>query len=255
MVIKIKPTIILAVIFGASVIFANEAKIVLLSGKLVDQNLKKSKINFSIESNVDIYGVQFDIKFNPREINLSENRFSSNVSNVKVYSKIIEEGMARVLMFSMTGDKVLDTGTANIVDILDIDFQPMNMFNGSTQVEFIDVVLVGKGGEEMSISNHVFDVDFYIPQKTSLTKTYPNPFNSTTTIDYQLSNFGRVTIIIYDLNGVEVKTLINDDQDANYYKVMWDGINEDGQRVPSGRYVLKMTAPEYSDTITMTLLK
>ena len=158
-------------------------------------------------------------------------------------------------MFSMSGDKILDVNRANIADILDIDFQPADMFSGSSKVELVDIILAGKGGEEVSVSTAAFDVEFYSPQKTSLTKNYPNPFNPSTTIDYQLSDAGMVSIIVYDLKGAEVKRLVNEVQEADYHNVVWNGLNENGQSVASGRYVLKMTAPGYTETITMTLLK
>ena len=252
---KTKINIILAIVFGVSNIFASEAKIVAKTANLADQSIKKSNINLTVESNTDIYGVQFDIKYNPQELNLSESGIMSNVSGIKVYSRVKEEGIARVLMFSMSGDKILDINTANIADILDIDFQPADMFNGTSKVELIDVILAGKGGEEVSVSSAAFDVAFYTPQQTSLTKNYPNPFNPSTTIDYQLSDAGMVSMIVYDIKGAAVKTLVNEVQEADYHNLVWNGLNENGQSVASGRYILKMTAPGYAETITMTLLK
>ena len=252
---KAKTNIILLIIYGTVSIFASEAKIVAKTANLADQSIKKSIINLTIESKVDIYGIQFDIKYNPKELNLSESGIISNVSGIKVYSRVKEQGIARVLMFSMSADKLLDVNTANIADILDIDFQPADMFTGTSKVELIDVILAGKGGEEVSVSSAIFDVEFYTPHQTSLEKNYPNPFNPSTTIDYQLSVSGMVTIIVYDLKGKEIKTLVNEVQVADYHNVVWNGHNENGQSVASGRYILKMTAPGYAETITMTLLK
>ena len=45
------------------------------------------------------------------------------------------------------------------------------------------------------------------------------------------------------------------DIEPNYHNIIWNGLNEDGQSVASGRYILKMSAPGYAETITMTLLK
>ena len=252
---KTKTNIILAIVFGVSNIFASEAKIVAKTANLADLNIKKSNINLTVESNTDIYGVQFDIKYNPKELNLSESGIISNVSGIKVYSRVKEEGIARVLMFSMSGEKILDVNTANIADILDIDFQPADVFYGTSKVELIDVILAGKGGEEVSVTSAAFDVAFHTPQQTSLTKNYPNPFNPSTTIDYQLSDAGMVSMIVYDLKGATVKTLVNEVQEADYHNVVWNGLNENGQSVASGRYILKMTAPGYVETITMTFLK
>ena len=250
-----KNNILLVIMVGFSSIIASEAKIVAKAANLDNQSINKSNINLTVESNADIYGVQFDIKYNPIELNLSESGIISNVSGIKAYSRIKEEGIARVLMFSMNGEKIIDINSTHIADILDIDFQPVDMFIGTSKVELIDVILAGQGGEEVSVSSAAFDVAFYTPQKTSLTKNYPNPFNPSTTIDYQLSHAGMVSIIVYDLKGAEIKSLVNEVQTADYHNIVWNGLNNNGQNVASGRYILKMTAPGYAETITMTLLK
>ena len=81
------------------------------------------------------------------------------------------------------------------------------MFNGVSQVELIDVILAGKGGEEVSGSTSAFEGSFNTPIRTSLSKNYPNPFNPSTTINYELSTAGLVTLVIYDLKGSEVKSI------------------------------------------------
>ena len=59
----------------------------------------------------------------------------------------------------------------------------------------------------------------------------------------------------YDLKGTVVRNLVNDYQEENYHNIIWNGLNDSGQAVASGRYILKMSTPGFSDTITMTLLK
>ena len=252
---KTNKNIIVALILGASSVFASEAKIAAKTANLIDQSVKKSSLNLTVESNSDIYGVQFDIKYNAQELNLTEGDIKSKVAGINIYSRVKEDGIARVLMFGMNGEKILDVNANNIADILDINFQSADMFNGVSQVELIDVILAGKGGEEVSVSTSTFEVSFNTPIRTSLSKNYPNPFNPSTTINYELSTAGLVTLVIYDLKGSEVKTLVQEHQDANYHNVVWNGLNNSGQSVASGRYLLKMSAPGYTESITMTLLK
>ena len=97
----------------------------------------------------------------------------------------------------------------NIADILDINFQPADMFNGVSQVELIDVILAGRGGEEVSVSTPIFEVSFNTPTKTSLSKNYPNPFNPSTTINYELSNPGLVSLVIYENYQIHQLDLLN----------------------------------------------
>jgi len=252
---KTNKNIIVALIFGASIIFASEAKLAAKTASLVEQSVKKSSINLTVESDINILGVQFDIKYNAKELNLTEEDIKSKVDGIKIYSRVKEDGIARVLMFGLAGEKILDANTNNIANILDINFHSTDMFNGVSQVELIDVILAGKGGEEVSVSpSTTFEVSF-TPIRTSLSKNYPNPFNPSTTINYKLSTAGLVTLVVYDLKGSEVKTLVQEHQDVNYHNVIWNGLNNSGQSVASGRYLLKMSAPGYTESITMTLLK
>ena len=251
---KRNETITAAILFGISTIFGVEAKIGVKKSSLFDPGVKKSSINLTVESTSDVYGVQFDIKYNPKEVSLTENDIKSKIEGINIYSRVKDEGTARVLMFGLNGEKVLDVNSGNISEILDINFQSVDMFNGNSLIELIDVTLAGKGGEEVSSTTSTFQVSF-TPIKTSLSKNYPNPFNPSTTINYELSDAGMVSLVVFDLKGAEVKTLVQQYQEPNYYNITWNGLNNNGQSVASGRYILKMTAPGYNETITMTLLK
>jgi len=248
--------ILLTVSFIISSIFASDAVILPKTVEIAGQNIKKGNIHLNLESKIDIYGVQFDLKYDPQELNLVESGIVSKVPGIEIYSSIKEHGNAIVLMFSMSGEKVLDVNISNITEILEINFDPVNMFNGTSTVELDDIIIAGKGGEQATAAPRaVFDVTYYSPQKTSLSKNYPNPFNPSTTIDYQLSKEGIVSLVVYDLKGSEIKTLIQEHQGATYHNIIWNGLNNNGQPVASGRYLLKMTAPGFTETITMTLLK
>ncbi len=83
-----------------------------------------------------------------------------------------------------------------------------------------------------------------------LSANYPNPFNSSTTIEYSLPEAGEVTVEIFDLLGRRVETLIDEKQDAGAYRVTWDA--EDRS---SGVYFYKIASGEFSDTRRMVLLK
>ena len=85
-----------------------------------------------------------------------------------------------------------------------------------------------------------------IPDKFSLSQNYPNPFNPSTIISYQLPKSGEVKLIIYDAIGREVKTLVNEQQNAGSYQVEFDGSN-----FPSGVYFYKLTSSEFNDTKRM----
>ena len=94
-----------------------------------------------------------------------------------------------------------------------------------------------------------------IPDEFALHQNYPNPFNPVTTLRYDLPENDFVNITIYDMLGKEVKTLINQTQDAGYRSVIWDATNEYGKPVSAGVYLYQIQAGKYISTKKMVLLK
>jgi flagellar hook assembly protein FlgD len=87
-------------------------------------------------------------------------------------------------------------------------------------------------------------------------QNYPNPFNPTTTICYQVPPpGGLVSLVVYDVRGARVKTLLIMDQPPGYHRVTWDGTNSGGTNVASGVYFVQMRAPGFAMTRKLLLLK
>ena len=105
------------------------------------------------------------------------------------------------------------------------------------------------------IKDGILSVEGPAPANFSLSQNYPNPFNPTTTISYALPKSTQVTMVVYDLLGNMVKTLVNESMDAGTYVMTWDATNNAGVQVPSGNYILKMVAGNFTQTRKMTLLK
>jgi hypothetical protein len=80
--------------------------------------------------------------------------------------------------------------------------------------------------------------------------SYPNPFNPTTTIKYQLPQDGMVTIKVYDVLGKEVATLVNEQKSAGYYKVDYDA-----SKLTSGVYICSIQSNSFSKSIKLLLTK
>ena len=92
--------------------------------------------------------------------------------------------------------------------------------------------------------------DRLIPQKFLLYQSYPNPFNPTATIKYELPNSSKVTIKVFDILGQEVKTLVNEFKSAGKYSVQFNG-----EGLSSGIYFYRLQAGNYVNTKKMILLK
>jgi len=70
----------------------------------------------------------------------------------------------------------------------------------------------------------------------ALIQNYPNPFNPETTIEFSLPKISHVTLTVYDLNGREIRKLLNEQKEAGYYSVMWNARDNNGEAVSSGVY-------------------
>lgn len=134
--------------------------------------------------------------------------------------------------------------------------------------------IIGYGRTESEMLNHIaeakalnlFEVDTpegvsnednlsdtfgsQIPNKTEITRTYPNPFNPVTTINYAVAEAGNVTVDIYNVVGQKVATLADKRHAAGNYSVMF---NAEG--VPSGIYFVRLSTQNTSNLSKITLIK
>ncbi|NWF89618.1 MAG: T9SS type A sorting domain-containing protein [Ignavibacteriaceae bacterium] len=85
---------------------------------------------------------------------------------------------------------------------------------------------------------------------TELFQNYPNPYNPTTKISYQLSVDVPVTLQVYDLLGREVATLVNEEKQTGNYEVQFDASN-----LSSGVYLYKITMNDFTKTMKMMVVK
>lgn len=88
------------------------------------------------------------------------------------------------------------------------------------------------------------------PTSYQLSQNYPNPFNPSTTIIYSIKNDGIVNLIVYDIQGNELATLVNSEKPSGVYEIEWNASN-----LPSGIYFYQLKTKEYIDTKKMLLLK
>ncbi|MFZ5516519.1 MAG: T9SS type A sorting domain-containing protein [Candidatus Zhuqueibacterota bacterium] len=95
-----------------------------------------------------------------------------------------------------------------------------------------------------------------IPQEYFLHQCYPNPFNSSTTIRFQLPESNLVTLEIYNMMGQKIKTLINGEyKTGGFHQSHWDGRDEVGNYVSSGIYVYYFRAGKFFDSKKLILMK
>jgi hypothetical protein len=89
----------------------------------------------------------------------------------------------------------------------------------------------------------------------SLADAAPNPFRSSTSIEFSVANRTRVSIEVYNILGQKVRTVADEVFEAGSYNRMWDGRSDAGTQVSSGIYFYKMVAGDFSATKKTVLLK
>lgn len=146
-------------------------------------------------------------------------------------------------------------GTSN--EQLAYTFTDVNLPAGAEKVYYVleQVDLDGKVTRsrvaEVLLGGRFADVP-----KEFTTAIYPNPFNPATTIAYNLPDAAKVTVIVYDAIGQQIRTLINDAQTAaGRYTVQWDARDDAGRQVASGVYFAHITAGKDVRQQKMLLLK
>lgn len=93
------------------------------------------------------------------------------------------------------------------------------------------------------------------PLVTELRGNYPNPFNPETTISYSVKESAPVQILVYNLKGQLVRTLVNEAKPAGNHSVVFNGLDDSRRSLSSGVYFFKMRAGKYTDTRKMILMK
>jgi hypothetical protein len=92
------------------------------------------------------------------------------------------------------------------------------------------------------------DLNETLPNSFSLKQNYPNPFKTTTTIEYQLPTPSKVILKVFNILGQEINCLVNEQKSGGYYTLDWDGRNNNNIRVAQGTYVCRIEIKNNNDT-------
>jgi N-acetylmuramoyl-L-alanine amidase len=93
------------------------------------------------------------------------------------------------------------------------------------------------------------------PSSEELQQNYPNPFNPQTQIEFSQAEASKVSLVIYNLLGQKVVTLVDEMLPEGKHKIHWNGMDESGDRVASGIYFYRLQAGEYNEVRKMIMIK
>jgi hypothetical protein len=94
-----------------------------------------------------------------------------------------------------------------------------------------------------------------IPDAFALSQNYPNPFNPSTKINIAVPQTSQVRVVVYNMLGQEVATLVNEVMSAGFKSINWNGMDSNGKAIATGTYIYRMTAGNFVETKKMMFLK
>ena len=136
------------------------------------------------------------------------------------------------------------TETSNLADTLKIYHSWESLDNP------VHIPILGLAVENVAVRENPL-----IPEQLNLYQNFPNPFNPSTIIKYDLREHTEVSLIIYDAGGREVNRLVSVSQSSGSYAIRWDGTNDEGQQLAGGVYFARLQAGEQSGVVKMVYLR
>ncbi|NNE34684.1 MAG: T9SS type A sorting domain-containing protein, partial [Rhodothermales bacterium] len=182
-----------------------------------------------------------DVVVSSGELSLSSD---GSVSVLGVRYEVAEDALI------VSGESVvIDGGT--LADGMFVEIRGSQVDEGVFTITKVKVLsAVSVGNDEAEGAN--------LPEGILLGVNYPNPFSSTTTIEFALSGesgSARTDLAIFDLTGRQVRTLIEATMTAGSYSVTWDGRDDAGRPVASGLYFYRVRSGDRSTARTMMLVR
>jgi len=216
-----------------------EAKI--SSKSILDPDIKLLKTGedstiLSIDSEVDLKGIYIEIT--------SEDNIEIKQLLNHSYDLIKNENrnLIKLGMFDSQGVEHISKGKTELLEIV-----------GNYEINDIIVSDENHKSHYPKIEN--IEYTNLLPDNYSLSQNYPNPFNPNTKIEFALPERSVVNICVFNILGQEVVNLIDEELEAGYYLIDWDGTNSSGGSVTSGVYFYKIQAGDFVETKKMMLLK
>jgi len=186
-------------------------------------------------------------------------------------SKDVEGDAIDYLLYAQIGvypaEEVYDTTSTSVQityeEFLEPVFELFPMLPGAT-VRFSLLATDGTDTVKVTGEDRVLFVNRYdylsiaaegVPLEFALHENYPNPFNPTTTLRFDLPEVSDITLIIYNMLGQKVRTFDYQNTSAGYHSVTWDATNDLGQQVGAGVYLYQLQTKNFVKTRKMVLLK
>jgi hypothetical protein len=215
-------------------------------------DFKKSLLTFEIEYNSPVRGIEFELKFDPTMVNVMPPSLLNFQENVMISYTEKEPGILKVLAADLQGGHIEATDNSYISI-------PVEFMGNERENSFVNLEGIKLAGADGSLINTVARTNSsevkVIPGAFALHQNFPNPFNPSTKIRFDLPEAGNVNLAIYNLMGQKIRTLSSDNMTPGYHAIIWDGTNDIGSQVATGMYFYSIQSNEFQATKKMLFLK
>jgi hypothetical protein len=232
------------------------AALTLKRAQNVNEAAGELKLRVSLNEAQQLKGYGFVLQFDPTKYEF--------VSAVEVEGNLLNTGSGESTLFlasdknpgqiAVGSMKVDGNGAEGAGELVEFTFRSQGP-PLQTDFQILDGVLVDLAGNIDAINNVQIGSLLALPTDYALDQNLPNPFNPSTTIKYQMPAAGEATLIIYNLLGQQVRTLLKETMDAGFHSVVWDGKDQAGKQVASGVYIYRLQSGDFSTARRMMLLK
>ena len=221
-----------------------------------------------------------DINEAPADFALISPENSDTLYLHPIYGEVIEFKWEKsidpdndTLIYTLSFFKEVIVDTVNIFQFSTGDtivyFTPQEIIALMDSADTLDIgwYVSANDGEFSTLSNEIIyiilvdltQVSIYdkqtVPTAFCLHDNYPNPFNPSTKIFYELPHESFVELAVYDLLGNRVVTLVLEKKPAGSYSVEWNGLSDNGKQMPTGLYIYRIMADNFVSYKKMLLMK
>ena len=215
-------------------------------------DFENAQLTFDIQYNGPVRGIEFEIKYDPALVKVMSPSLVNFQENVMVSYTQKEAGVLKILAADLQGGSIEAMDKTYLT--LPVEF--IGNERDIANVSLDGIYLAGADGSliETVARTNASEVKV-IPGEFALHQNFPNPFNPSTEIRFDLPEAGKVNLAIYNLMGQKIRTLSSGEMTPGYHAIVWDGTNDLGSQVATGMYFYAIQTSEFQATKKMLFMK
>ncbi|MFQ6032380.1 MAG: FlgD immunoglobulin-like domain containing protein, partial [Candidatus Zixiibacteriota bacterium] len=225
---------------------AGMAQLALASPSISKEGKKLVQIDAKFE--VEAAGVQLELTYDPEKIRSIIPELTDRTKDLQLFFGA-HDGVLKIGIIDLIGEHLIPAGDGALVSLSIAG-------SATSSLELKKAILVDEKATPFEVAIlPKEETSATRPKEFALMQNYPNPFNPETEISYTLPHDSHVKLVIYNVKGQKVKTLVEEYQAAGHKTVRWDGTDDNGNKLASGIYFYRLQAGDFVQSKKMVLMK